>query len=58
MALIRLSPMKMSAARPFRLGTCAACTKRISDANDYVLLYGETFHRDCAFYRSQRQKAG
>jgi hypothetical protein len=56
MALLRLSPMKIPTARASRVGTCSACGEQIADRNTYVLLYGELFHRDCAFYRPRAQR--
>jgi hypothetical protein len=54
MNLTRLRPAKMpTAIGGVRLGHCPACDKQIDDRSEFVHLYGQTFHRDCAFYRSR-----
>jgi hypothetical protein len=54
MNLIRLRPSTMPRAiGGARIGPCAACEKPIGGGSEYVHLYGEAFHRDCAFYRSR-----
>jgi hypothetical protein len=35
---------------------CAACGKAISPRYDAVLMYGESFHDDCAFYRPRGRR--
>jgi hypothetical protein len=32
-------------------GRCSACSQLVKSGEELVHLYGETFHRDCAFYR-------
>ena len=57
MAVLRLEPRFVPTTRAFSLGRCAACSERIARGGEVVHMYGETFHRDCAFYRS-RQRTG
>ncbi len=40
-------------------GTCAACSKPVGRRDEGVSLYGDLFHRECAFDspRSRRPKA-
>ncbi len=53
MSVFRLTPLKPPYLRGRPLGPCSACTKQIARTDEFVLMYGETFHRDCAFYRSR-----
>jgi hypothetical protein len=41
------------------MGRCAACEQPVVGHDSIVHLYGQTFHRDCAFYRrgSEAQRA-
>jgi hypothetical protein len=55
MRILRPIPLKTSPQRRQPLGLCSACTSQIARTDEFVLLYGEAFHRDCAFYRSRNK---
>ena len=56
MSVFRLTPLTAPSQRGQPLGLCSACNKQIARTDEFVLLYGEAFHRDCAFYRSREQR--
>lgn len=39
-------------------GRCAACLKPVRARDSGVCLYGDIFHRDCAFYLPRERKNG
>jgi hypothetical protein len=52
MQLHRLTPASVAARATSRyVGRCAACERPVKNHDPIVHLYGQTFHRDCAFYR-------
>jgi hypothetical protein len=58
MSLFRLNPTSHLPSTSVGPGRCAACSKRIGLADDAVWIYGEVFHRDCAFYRPRGASNG
>jgi hypothetical protein len=57
MNLHRLRPTSPARAGRRYRGRCAACGELLSYQREVVNLYGEAFHHDCAFYRSDRQSS-
>jgi hypothetical protein len=51
MELHRLTPTSLAQVTAGYGGRCAACGESIRRRARIVYLYGEAFHRDCAFYR-------
>ena len=51
MNVMRLQPLSALAGPGRDAGHCSACGNRIAACDSIVLMYGERFHRDCAFYR-------
>jgi len=39
-------------------GTCVACSKPVRRQEDGVCLYGDLFHRQCAFHTSRSRRQG
>jgi hypothetical protein len=58
--LMSLTPTRIFTSPGPRFGACAACGKSLSPSDEAICLYGERFHRECAFYtpRSERQSNG
>jgi hypothetical protein len=58
MRVLRLSPHSLVSTSRFGNGNgngrCSACDKPIRPNDEFVCMYGEQFHRDCAFYRPRR----
>jgi hypothetical protein len=52
MELHRLTPASCSGVKARYAGRCCECHKPVRHSETVVHLYGETFHHDCAFYRS------
>ncbi len=52
-----LTPLTAPSRRAQPVGHCSACNRQIVRTDEFVLMYGEAFHRDCAFYRSRDQRA-
>ena len=50
MKLHRLTPISLAKPRSPYIGRCAACEQPVMGHDSIVHLYGQTFHRDCAFY--------
>jgi hypothetical protein len=59
MKLHRLTPTSLVKSMSPYIGRCAACEQPMTGHEPIVHLYGQTFHRDCAFYRrgSEAQRA-
>lgn len=57
MELHRLTPTSLAQANAGHGARCAACGKSVKQRERIVYLYGEAFHRDCAFYRSANNGA-
>jgi hypothetical protein len=57
MKVLRRSPLIAPPQKSRSLGQCSACDKQIARTDDFVFLYGEAIHRDCAFYRSRERRA-
>ena len=52
MELHRLTPTSFSGVKARYAGRCFECERPVKHNETVVHLYGETFHHDCAFYRS------
>ena len=50
MALVRLRPLSLGSSGRLSNVRCAACRGPVRTVDESVRVYGEVFHRNCAFY--------
>lgn len=53
MSVFRLTPLTPGSLRLGHQGQCAACAKPVAGSDVAVRIYGELFHRPCAYYQAR-----
>jgi hypothetical protein len=59
-SVLQLHPQSLRVRSASTMMPCSACGKRIAAGDEFLRLYGEAFHADCAFYslRSRAEQRG